>query len=538
MKSYRFLALLLSIVLMLSVFSSAAWALEDETAEAAQESTEASLEPDSELLPEPTVSELGPGYAVSAKAAVLLELNSNTVIYSYNADEKLYPASLTKIMTCMLALDYGKLDDIVTVSERALEGLHEDGSSAGLVPGEQMSLRNLLYCMMLSSANEACNVVAEYISGDVESFVELMNQKAAALGCKGTHFANPHGLHDENHYTTANDLCTIARKALENPTFRDISSTTTYTVPATNMSESRYLVTTNYLTSRETVSDYYYPKASGIKTGFTTPAGRCLISTASDGNLDFLSILLGAETELLDDGNVWYHSFSETAKLFDYGFDNFAYAEVMTNLQNLDQVEVKNASGNGMVVLKPTDSVDALLPKNYDKEKITSEYTLDNGTLEAPLDAGQIVGTVSVYYNGTLVGQTTVETLTAVERSEIKAAGDAAKEFFVKDWWLFLLAGILLLLIVAVLVIRSYINNAKKRAAARRRRPGASAQQRTSAQYGTQRSNYPARTGYSSTQRSGCPTRSGSTQRSSYGARPQQSSSRTGSRQTNIRKEK
>lgn len=514
MKNYRFFAVLLAIFLILSVFSSAAWALEasiDESTQA-QESVDSSLEPDSELLPESTVSTLGAEYNVNAKAAVLLELNSNTVVFTYNADERLYPASLTKIMTCMLALDYGKLDDIVTVSETAMNGLHEDGSSAGLVPGEQMTLRNLLYCMMLSSANEACNVVAEYISGDVQSFVDLMNRKAAALGCKGTHFANPHGLHDENHYTTANDLCIIARKALENQTFRDITSTTTYTVPATNMSESRYLVTTNYLTSRETVSDYYYPKASGIKTGFTTPAGRCLISTASDGSLKFLSVLLGAETELLDDGNVWYHSFSETAKLFDYGFDNFAYAEVLTNLQNLDQVEVRHASGNGMVVIKPTDSVDALLPKDYDKEKITSEYTLTNGTLEAPLKAGEIVGTVSVYYNGSLVGQTTVETLTAVERSEIKAASDAAKEFFVKDWWLFLLAGILLLLLIVILVVRSYVRNARKRAAARRRRPATSAQPRTYA--------------------ASNPT---ANRTNGYGGHPRQSSIRSGDRQTNNR---
>lgn len=507
MKNYRLICILLAMLLIFSVFLSAAWAADVSSTETtqAQEKEPSDLAPNSEVLPEPTVSTLGAEYTVSAKAAVLLELNSNTVVFSYNADERLYPASLTKIMTCMLALDYGKLDDIVTVSETAMNGLHEDGSSAGLVPGEQMSLRNLLYCMMLSSANEACNVVAEYISGDVESFVELMNQKAAALGCKDTHFANPHGLHDENHYTTANDLCIITRKALENPTFRDISSTTTYTVPATNMSEERYLVTTNYLTCREMVSDYYYPKASGIKTGFTTPAGRCLISTASDGNLKFLSVLLGAETELLADGNVWYHSFSETAKLFDYGFDNFAYAEVLTNLQNLDQVEVRHAAGNGMVVLKPTDSVDALLPKNYDKEKITSEYTLTDGTLTAPLKAGEIVGTVSVYYNGSLVGQTTVETLTAVERSEIKAAGDAAKDFFVKDWWLFLLAGILLLLLIAVLAISSYVKNAKRRAAARQRRPGSSSQQRTYTKQGSS----------AGTQRS-----------SSYRSQPRQSSSR------------
>lgn len=471
-------------ILLCSMLSPAVLA-ETEAAETTQISADASepvpdgtapaeLAPDSEALPVPTVSALGEEYTVNAKAALLLELNSNTIIYSYNADERLYPASLTKIMTCMLALDYGNLEDVVTVSEEALQGLHEDGSSAGLIPGEQLSLRNLLYCIMLSSANEACNVVAEYISGDVDSFVDLMNQKAAALGCHGTHFANPHGLHDDNHYTTASDLCTITRKALENPTFREISTTTTYTVPATNLSGERYLITTNYLTCKENVSDYYYSKASGIKTGFTTPAGRCLISTATDGSLKFLSVLLGADTEVLEDGNVWYHSFSETAKLFDYGFDNFAYAEVLTNLENLAQVEVKNASGRKTVVIKPTDNVSALLPVSYDAEKITTDYTLNTGDepLEAPLAAGEIVGTVYVYYDGSLIGQTTVETLTAVEKSEIASSFAATKSFFDRYWWIVVLLGILILLLVTVLLVRSAVMNARRRAAAKKRRPG------------------------------------------------------------------
>lgn len=476
MKRYRFPAFFLAVLLFFSLITLPTFAGEapSETEPTAQTADSSALLPDSELMPEPTVSALGGDYTVNAKAALLLELNSNTVLFSYCADERLYPASLTKIMTCMLALDYGKLDDVVTVSETAMQGLHEDGSSAGLVPGEQMSLRNLLYCMMLSSANEACNVVAEYISGDVADFVDLMNQKAAALGCRDTHFANPHGLHDENHYTTASDLCRITRKALENPTFRDITSTTTYTVPSTNLSEERHLITTNYLVSRDIVSDYYYSKATGIKTGFTTPAGRCLISTASDGDLSFLSVLLGAETELLDDGNVLYHSFTETAKLFDYGFDNFAYAEVLTKLENLDQLLVRNASGRDTVVIKPSESVDALLPKNFDKSKITTDYTVDtaDGTLEAPLEAGQIIGTVHIYYDGTLIGQTTVETLTAVQRSEISGSFEATRSFFEEYWWIVLLLGVIVLLLIAVLLIRSAAMTARRRAAARRRRPG------------------------------------------------------------------
>lgn len=489
MKRYRFFAFFLSLLILFSVFSLCIYAEpSDETtsAEESQVSDNITLLPNSETLPASTVSTLGSNVSVDATAAILLELNSNTILVSFNADDQLYPASLTKIMTCMLALDYGKLDDVVTVSASALEDLHEDGSSAGLLPGEQLSLRNLLYCIMLSSANEACNVVAEHISGDIASFVDLMNQKAAALGCKNTHFENTHGLHNDNHYTTANDLCLITRKALENPTFRDISSTTTYTVPATNLSEERHLITTNFLTSRDTVSEYYYPNASGIKTGFTTPAGRCLISTATDGNLKFLSVLLGAETELLEDGNVWYHSFSETAELFDYGFDNYAYAQVLTNLENLDQVEVHNASGRDTVVIKPTGNVDALLPKNYDKEKITKEYTLYSGNdyLEAPLEAAEIVGTVSVYYDGNYVGQTTVETLTAVDRSEIASSFEATKSFFEEYWWIVLLLGIIILLLTVVLMIRSAMMNAKRRAAARSRRPGGNGNHSTSAQRG------------------------------------------------------
>ena len=190
---------------------------------------------------------------VQARAAALVELNSDTLVYGMNLDEKVYPASLTKIMTCMLALEHGNLDDIVTVSHEALQDLNAAGSSAGLLEGEQLSLRELLYCVMISSANEACNVVAEYIAGDIPSFVALMNAQAAALGMTGTHFANAHGLHDENHYTTVRDLVTLARWAWQSEQFQEFSTQTSHTVPATNKSEERVLHTTNYLTSGQTV---------------------------------------------------------------------------------------------------------------------------------------------------------------------------------------------------------------------------------------------------------------------------------------------
>lgn len=211
---------------------------------------------------------------VQARAAALVELNSDTLVYGMNLDEKVYPASLTKIMTCMLALEHGNLDDIVTVSHEALQDLNAAGSSAGLLEGEQLSLRELLYCVMISSANEACNVVAEYIAGDIPSFVALMNAQAAALGMTGTHFANAHGLHDENHYTTVRDLVTLARWAWQSEQFQEFSTQTSHTVPATNKSEERVLRTTNYLTSGQTVGKYYYDKARRRQDRLHDPCGR------------------------------------------------------------------------------------------------------------------------------------------------------------------------------------------------------------------------------------------------------------------------
>ena len=325
---------------------------------------------------------------VQAKAAALVELNSDTLVYGMNLDEKVYPASLTKIMTCMLALEHGNLDDIVTVSHAALQDLNAAGSSAGLLEGEQLSLRELLYCVMISSANEACNVVAEYIAGDIPSFVALMNAQAAALGMTGTHFANAHGLHDENHYTTVRDLVTLARWAWQSEQFQEFSTQTSHTVPATNKSEERVLHTTNYLTSGQTVGKYYYDKARGIKTGFTTPAGGCLISTAESGSLHFLSVVCGCETLQNDDGTETDQRFTETKRLFEYGFNHLNSVQVLADTALVDMPQVLYADGRDSVVVRAKDNISVLLPDSCDTSGITLTVQYDSeAPLEAPLEA-------------------------------------------------------------------------------------------------------------------------------------------------------
>ena len=282
-------------------------------------------------------------------SALLIELNSGVTLFAHNAAERRYPASLTKIMTALLALEHGNLDDQITVSETALENLHEDGSTVGLQAGEIISLKDLLYCIMVASANEACNVIAEYISGSVDAFVALMNEKAAELGCTGTHFANAHGLHDENHYTTAQDLALIVQAAMAYPEFREISNTPQYTVPATNISEERKLYSTNKLISTTTDTsggNYYYSKAAGIKTGFTTPAQRCLISTATNDNLQFLGVILYAENAYNEEtGSYDFRSFPEFINMCEYFFERYQYTTVLTTLYPVAEMPVNQSAG-------------------------------------------------------------------------------------------------------------------------------------------------------------------------------------------------
>lgn len=372
---------------------------------------------------------------VQARAAALVELNSDTLVYGMNLDEKVYPASLTKIMTCMLALEHGNLDDIVTVSHEALQDLNAAGSSAGLLEGEQLSLRELLYCVMISSANEACNVVAEYIAGDIPSFVALMNAQAAALGMDKARFANAHGLYDENHYTTVRDLVTLARWAWQSEQFQEFSTQTSHTVPATNKSEERVLRTTNYLTSGQTVGKYYYDKARGVKTGFTTPAGGCLISTAESGSLHFLSVVCGCETLQNDDGTETDQRFTETKRLFEYGFNHLNSVQVLADTALVDMPQVLYADGRDSVVVRAKDNISVLLPDSCDTSGITLTVQYDSeAPLEAPLEAETKVGTVSAVLDGKVLATCDLVTLTAVMRSTPKYVAKQTESMLAKIW--------------------------------------------------------------------------------------------------------
>lgn len=341
-------------------------------------------------------------WEVEAKAALLIDPDTEEILYARNIHERLYPASLTKIMTCLLvleAIDNGALskETVLTASDLAVNSIPADGSTAGIKVGEELSVEELLYCIMLSSANEGCNILAEAVSGSIDAFVEKMNAKAKALGCEDTRFANTNGLPDANHYTTAWDLYLITKAARTHPDFMPLVGTIYHEVPATNLSEPRKLYTTNYLISSYRTSYYLYQGAEGIKTGSTNDAGHCLVASASRSGRSLLSVVLGAERVTLEDGTVLTKSFVETARLFDWGFDGFTRKVLLEADELVSEVPVELSQQQNTVKVHPSQEIERLLPNDMnpaaDIERVIS---LKEESVEAPVEKGQVLGQITL----------------------------------------------------------------------------------------------------------------------------------------------
>ena len=410
-------------------------------------------------------------FEVAAKAAILLDMNTGRTIYEKNIDERVYPASLTKIMTCLLALENGNLSDIVTIDEGAFTGLDGDSSTAGLQVGEQLSFNDLLYCLMLSSGNEAANAVAEHIAGSIPDFVRMMNERAYELGCTGTHFANPHGLHNEEHYTTVRDLVLITQAALKSENFKTITNTAEYELPATNLSEPRTLKTTNQLIDSTTGNSNYYKRAIGIKTGYTTPAGRCVISCAKGNGMYFLAVICGAATTVLDTGDVRMESFPECIRLFNYGFDQFTYVTVISPLYPLAQITVNNSAASQVVSLAPAQEIRLLLPKDYDPELLVVDPEPVDISVDAPVYSGDVLGTVTVTYDGEVLGTSDLLAINDVAKSDMAAAASQTSSYIQNNWWKWVVFVIILAVAACfVLLILVQLRRVRDRQARMERR--------------------------------------------------------------------
>ena len=369
--------------------------------------------------------------AVQAKAALLVDQKTGAVIYSLNERDELYPASLTKIMTCLLvleAVDEGrlKLSQEITATPTALEGLAEDGSTADIEAGEILTVEELLYCLMVVSANEAGAILAEKVSGSVDGFVDRMNAKAQELGCENTHFMNPHGYHDSQHYTSAWDLYLITKAALEYPMFMTVCDASAHTVPATNMSSERQLNNTNFLI--RSGRDYYNADVHGVKTGSHSQAGNCLVTTAQHASMDLLCVILGAERVQHEDGTWWTYSFGETNRLYDWAFDSFSYQTILKEDDVAGEAPV-SLSSTDHVTLRPAKAVELLLPKGVNPEELEKNIALKSDPVEAPIAEGDVLGTLTIRLDGEDYAAVDLLAFTDVEASRLRIFWRDVKEF-------------------------------------------------------------------------------------------------------------
>lgn len=328
---------------------------------------------------------------------ILMEESTGTILYEKNSDEAHYPASITKIMTTLLALENGNLSDMVAFSDDAIN--NTEGSGIARDYGEQMTLEQCLYGVMLESANECAYAVAEHVGGTVENFVDMMNAKAKELGCTNTHFANPHGLQDENHYTTAHDMALIAQAAYQNETFRIIIGTKMYTIPPTNKHAEETVLRNHHdmlCTYHNANRKYLYPYCVGGKTGYTATANSTLVTYAEKDGMTLICVVMNTQSP---------NQFIDTVNLFDYAFDNFQVLNVAENDTDYSaETTVDNGNLDNIAPFVELDK-DAVivLPK-------TAEFSDTSSSVEYNDSDPEIAGSITYTYAGRNVGKADIKT--------------------------------------------------------------------------------------------------------------------------------
>ena len=364
-----------------------------------EESTQA--ETDIAEEEKPTVDSQGRPILADRESAILIEGSSGVVLYEKDAKKKMYPASTTKIMTALVAIeaaDAGEISlfDNVTVTEEMLSGLDIDGSNIALKPGEVISVENLLKGMLIVSGNDAAMAIAYHIAGGNDGFCQRMNEKASAIGLEGTHFVNPHGLHDENHYTTASDLAKLSSVAMKNETFRKMVDIAHIKIPPTNMTEKeRYYINTNALLSAMRYREYYYKGTTGIKTGTTDAAGSCLVASAKRNGMELISVVLNAEKGT--------DTYIDSIRLFDYGFENYEFVEAALRNEIVGQTEIKWGWSKDTVTLSAVENINVVVPKGTQTSELEIKLNLPEDVY-APVKKGDVICTASVFLGETNLG--------------------------------------------------------------------------------------------------------------------------------------
>lgn len=340
-----------------------------------------------------------PELLATTQAAIAYELNTDTLLYAKDPDKRINPTGLVKLLTALIVLEEADLNEMATVHRNTLDTIALGAVSAGLKAGEQVSVGDLLKCVMVASANDAAAVMAAHVAGSQSAFVERMNQRAKELGCTDSNFTNVHGLMDENQYSTARDLAVIVEAALENEAFVELFALESFTMPATEQTAQREFKTTNYMMNDK--SQYYDYRVIGGKPAAATSSDRSVICTAQVGKSRYLFVLMSVECEVTEQGGVTYSNFYETIRLMNYAFSNFTVRQVLDSQQAIYQYAVKDSKNDVMVAAAKDVSV--LLPADFDKNAVIYENKVDASVLKCPVQAGDHLGTVQIKYAGRIL---------------------------------------------------------------------------------------------------------------------------------------
>lgn len=336
----------------------------------------------------------------SAQGVFVYERSTGTVIYSYNADTRMSPGGLAKIVNAMVVLEHCPLDEVVTVSTRNFSKLILSGTqNQKLKEEEELTISDLLHCMIMAGANDAAVVLAEHVAGNHDAFVALMNQRVQQIGCTNTEFGNCHGLDNAVQYTTPRDMARIVQDATRNETFRKLFVETTYTVPETNRSGERTFESQNYLVDTKNIQKYYDSRVTGGMQAYSATSGAGVVFTAESKGIDIVCVLLGCTRQLYENG--WsvkvYGNMDEAVDLLKYVYGNFKTSRVLYYGQALKQFTVPN--GECSVTVEPHMDIDSVLPLDAQMKNLTMDYIVANTV--APISQGDLVATVKVYYIGT-----------------------------------------------------------------------------------------------------------------------------------------
>lgn len=467
MKKVRVICLFICAVLFLSTLPHSVFAQPDASVGSGSHSVDAQIPLDGSEKKLDT-----------AKAVVLYERNSDTMIYAYQPDKKVDPSSMAKLMTALIAIENLNMTDTATVSWDALNdvGVGVVSVKPRLAEGEIVTVEALLHCMVAASDSDSAAVLAELIAGSQSAFIDMMNQRAVEMGCTNTNFTNAHGLYDANAYSTARDICRIVDTALENEQFRKIFTAKNYTVPATNKADARQVLTTNYMMSKDYTSRYFDARVTGGKTGTDGANGRCLAATAEDGGMELLAVVMGAEAVYNEnDPNILeaFGSFEEMKALLDYACDTFEYRQVFFKDQTFSQYPVTN--GSNAVVTTPASEAYAILPIELTPEQLRWVYPNTVNSIPAPVKAGQKVASVEVWYGDLCIAQTDLLSMNDVDIYVPQTEPDMPAYLQEDNAGMLIaiiaggLLGIIVVFFVVLLIIRT-VRIAAMRAKRRRRR--------------------------------------------------------------------